>query len=166
MFCSSYFSYFLVQSKLIIPLFIDIISGGLNRPLGEDFFCLKEVVGLETVSVPSRLLRGNSEGPDDSGLKYPPAPRHIPLTSSAVDLQIGLLRPVFRLRETTDARLIDDWSLPARSKLPRNKVPPSGKIPIKGKRKGEEAVGGGGVGGGGGKNKRKKTIDVTLEIEG
>ena len=80
-------------------------------------------------------------GPSEPELRYPPPPPFIPLTSNAIDSQIGLLHFSSHLREKTEYGLIDDSLLPVRPKSTRAKVPPSGKIPLKTKRKaGEDGV--------------------------
>ena len=77
-------------------------------------------------------------GPSEPDLRYPPPPPFIPLTSTAVDSQIGLLHFSYRAREKTPYGLTDDALLPVRPKSTRAKVPPSGKIALKVKRKASE----------------------------
>lgn len=61
-------------------------------------------------------------------LPFPLPPAFIPLTSSSIDLQIGLLQSVYRSRATTEFGLMDDAALDPPLKNTRAKVPLSGKI--------------------------------------
>lgn len=86
----------------------------------------------------------------------------IELDRDSIELQIGLLRQVYRTRiESKEFGLRDDEKVMGRvPKVIRPKVPPSGKIPIK-----RRIVGGGGGGVGGGLVKKKK-VEEEDEVGG
>ncbi|KAF8532180.1 hypothetical protein JB92DRAFT_3104283 [Gautieria morchelliformis] len=95
----------------------NIASGGLADMLGsgEDFLGLRELgieaeFGLKSLAVPKRLWKGKPTGEDlaapdrakagDPPLAFPPPPPFIPLESSRVDSQIGLLKNFYQERFT------------------------------------------------------------------
>jgi len=87
--------------------------------------------------------------PHSSTLAYSPPPSFVPLTPSSISAQIGLLQPFYHLRAShASLGLTEDPSLSpqalalahggvARAKAggTRHKVPPSGRIPFKGKKR-------------------------------
>lgn len=108
----------------------------------------------------------------DSGLtarsRYPPGPPYIPLDSTSIDSQIGLLRPFLLLRQTTDVGLADDPLLPVAASSgssrirSRPKVPVNGKIPIRAaKRKVDDGANGTAVAQ---PKKKRKKIDLIASM--
>ncbi|EPQ55264.1 hypothetical protein GLOTRDRAFT_138865 [Gloeophyllum trabeum ATCC 11539] len=123
------------------------VMGNFADALGDDFLGLKELgiadeLGLSSLSVPKRLLKGkNKAGPISSAAAkpaeppppFPPPPPFLPLDASNVDEQIGLLKPYYQQRlsalATTTAgpstlglappqpALPDDAPAPARTKI-------------------------------------------------
>lgn len=100
-------------------------------------------------------LREPSSTASDPDLPFSPPPPFIPLSPS-LSATIGLLKPFLALRQATELELTDDYDLPStalatvagkdgqgkiKAKIGRLKVPPSGRIAVKSKRKGEETGG-------------------------
>ncbi|KAI5478540.1 transcriptional activator SPT7 [Pseudohyphozyma bogoriensis] len=141
------------------------VLGQYNRQLGEDFFGLGDLglekeLGPSVYSIPLSLLKRDPSDPAarplSSGVKYPAPPPHIPLTPAAIDCQIGLLRPIYLLRQKTEAGMLDDSALPDQAAVLRNKILPSGRIPVKIKRKADEAQPS--------KSKKKKVVELESEV--
>ncbi|KAI0312192.1 hypothetical protein OF83DRAFT_1250680 [Amylostereum chailletii] len=87
------------------------VMGQFTEDIGEDFLGLRELgiaaeLGLSNLSIPKKLLKGkrsvqNSLVPAKSAEPpppYPPPPPFIPLTSDAVDDQIGVLKAYYQRR--------------------------------------------------------------------
>ncbi|GAA94996.1 uncharacterized protein L969DRAFT_284974 [Mixia osmundae IAM 14324] len=123
-----------------------IAMGQYAAELGEDFFGLKELgldqeLGMSSFKIPKRLFTGekkpvimkkeeaehvNGDAEEDDE----PVP-FVPLTADAIELQIGLMQPVYRARLRTELKLIDDAASDVRFKPMRPKVPSTGRIPQK-----------------------------------
>ncbi|KAG0151063.1 hypothetical protein CROQUDRAFT_668155 [Cronartium quercuum f. sp. fusiforme G11] len=126
-----------------------LLTGEFTNELGEDFFGLRELgldaeLGMSALKIPSRLFHGRpADGAEavssQPELQSKPEPRFVKpmpfvqLDRDSIDLQIGLLRGVYRARmESKEFELRDDDQIIGRApKVIRPKVPPSGKIPIK-----------------------------------
>ncbi|KAN0062669.1 Transcriptional activator spt7 [Thecaphora frezii] len=132
-----------------------LMSGNFAEELGDDFFGFREMgldreLGISGLTVPSRLFHGR--GParmaaaakgivKEEVLPYPPPPPYVPLTSSAISAQIGLLQGWYRdkLRErrsmskpTEVEEDAETWAntLPdEEQERQKYKVPPTGKLP-------------------------------------
>jgi transcriptional activator SPT7 len=88
------------------------VMGGFSDSLGDDFLGLRELgiaaeLGLSSLTIPKKLLKGKSRGaagaaieakPKEPPPPYPPPPSLLPITSKNVGDQIGLLRPYFQMR--------------------------------------------------------------------
>ncbi|KAG1882461.1 hypothetical protein F4604DRAFT_1744161 [Suillus subluteus] len=88
------------------------VMGGFSDSLGDDFLGLRELgiaaeLGLSSLTIPKKLLKGKSRGaagaaieakPTEPPPPYPPPPSLLPITSKNVGDQIGLLRPYFHMR--------------------------------------------------------------------
>ncbi|KAG0701178.1 hypothetical protein DFH29DRAFT_990202 [Suillus ampliporus] len=88
------------------------VMGGFSDSLGDDFLGLRELgiaaeLGLSSLTIPKKLLKGKSRGtagaaveakPTEPPPPYPPPPSLLPITSKNVGDQIGLLRPYFQER--------------------------------------------------------------------
>ncbi|KAF7783329.1 hypothetical protein Agabi119p4_2705 [Agaricus bisporus var. burnettii] len=84
--------------------------GDFADMLGEDYLGLRELgiaqeYGMSSLSVPKKLLRSKKNQhkpaaakPNEPPPPYPPPPPFIPLTSSKLDDQIGLLKPYYQSR--------------------------------------------------------------------
>ncbi|GAA5870113.1 hypothetical protein JCM3774_002596 [Rhodotorula dairenensis] len=129
------------------------VAGDFAARIGEDFFALADQgldqeLNLSTLVVPKWMLRGDPrplESEATSSLAYSPPPSFVPLTMDGVADQIGLLRPYWLLRASKpELGLMDDLvtqnsTNAVRPKTAvRHKVPPSGRIPFKGKKKPED----------------------------
>ncbi|GAA5849941.1 hypothetical protein JCM8547_000959 [Rhodosporidiobolus lusitaniae] len=143
------------------------VTGEFAGKIGEDFFGLAELLGVETggetagasLVPPTWLIKGESrlESVETSGdatpLTYSPPPSHIPLFPSSIPSQIGLLQPYYSLRLSQPSLgLADDLTLTlssssfssltpaARPKSgTRHKVPANGRIgPFKGRKRPED----------------------------
>ncbi|KAG2073285.1 hypothetical protein BDR04DRAFT_1095186 [Suillus decipiens] len=82
------------------------VMGGFSDSLGDDFLGLRELgiaaeLGLSSLTIPKKLLKGKSRGtagaavetkPKEPPPPYPPPPSLLPITSKNVGDQIGLLR--------------------------------------------------------------------------
>ncbi|KAH0829043.1 hypothetical protein J3R83DRAFT_2498 [Lanmaoa asiatica] len=88
--------------------------GGFSEAFDEDFLGLRELgiaeeLGLSSLSVPKRLLKGKRGGgtgvtkekPTEPPPPYPPPPPFVPITSKNVEDQIGLLRLYYQERLAT-----------------------------------------------------------------
>ncbi|KAI0774954.1 hypothetical protein BD413DRAFT_611933 [Trametes elegans] len=91
----------------------EFVTGNFAESFGEDFLGLKELgiadeFGLASLSIPKRLLKGKGKGPFKEGPSaatpkeppppFPPPPPFIPLDSTMVDNQIGLLKSFYQSR--------------------------------------------------------------------
>ncbi|KAH9888319.1 hypothetical protein C8Q73DRAFT_709764 [Cubamyces lactineus] len=91
----------------------EFVMGHFAESFGEDFLGLKELgiadeFGLASLSIPKRLLKGKGKGllkegpsaakPTEPPPPFPPPPPFIPLDSTMVDNQIGLLKPYYQSR--------------------------------------------------------------------
>ncbi|OJT07920.1 Transcriptional activator spt7 [Trametes pubescens] len=90
----------------------EFVTGNFAESFGEDFLGLKELgiadeFGLASLSIPKRLLKGKVKGIKEDPLAakphkppppFPPPPPFIPLDSTMVDNQIGLLKPFYQTR--------------------------------------------------------------------
>ncbi|RPD57818.1 hypothetical protein L226DRAFT_575970 [Lentinus tigrinus ALCF2SS1-7] len=91
----------------------EFVMGNFADSFGDDFFGLKELgiadeFGLSSLTVPKRLLKGKAKGgikedpeaakPKEPPPPFPPPPPFIPLDSTTVDNQIGLLKPFYQTR--------------------------------------------------------------------
>ncbi|KAI0365089.1 hypothetical protein BV20DRAFT_1028716 [Pilatotrama ljubarskyi] len=90
----------------------EFVMGNFAESFGEDFLGLKELgiadeFGLASLSIPKRLLKGKGKGalkdgpaakPTEPPPPFPPPPPFIPLDSTMVDNQIGLLKPFYQSR--------------------------------------------------------------------
>ncbi|KAG2158647.1 uncharacterized protein EDB93DRAFT_1245881 [Suillus bovinus] len=88
------------------------VMGGFSDSLGDDFLGLRELgiaaeLGLSSLTIPKKLLKGKSRGaagaaieakPKEPPPPYPPPPPLLPITSKNVGDQIGLLHPYFQVR--------------------------------------------------------------------
>ncbi|KAG2335968.1 hypothetical protein BDR05DRAFT_1063734 [Suillus weaverae] len=88
------------------------VMGGFSDSLGDDHLGLRELgiaaeLGLSSLTIPKKLLKGKSRGaagaaieakPKEPPPPYPPPPSLLPITSKNVGDQIGLLRPYFHMR--------------------------------------------------------------------
>ncbi|KAG1892955.1 uncharacterized protein F5891DRAFT_1209440 [Suillus fuscotomentosus] len=88
------------------------VMGGFSDSLGDDFLGLRELgiaaeLGLSSLTIPKKLLKGKSRGaagaaieakPKEPPPPYPPPPPLLPITSKNVGDQIGLLRHYFQVR--------------------------------------------------------------------
>ncbi|GAA5887636.1 hypothetical protein JCM5296_004441 [Sporobolomyces johnsonii] len=125
-----------------------LVRGEIATWTGDDFFGVAELgldrdLGISSLIVPKQVLRGESlastDGSSPSSLPYSPPQPFVPLTPAAIPSQIGLLQPYLSLRASkTDLALVDDSLQPSRPKAARHKVPPSGRIPFKGKKRPED----------------------------
>ncbi|KAH8110536.1 hypothetical protein DFH11DRAFT_1514277 [Phellopilus nigrolimitatus] len=83
----------------------ELVMGNFADAFGDDFLGLRELgiaseLGLQSLTIPKKLLKGknkqrnaeDSTKPKEPPLPYPPPPPFIPLESSNVDNQIGLLK--------------------------------------------------------------------------
>ncbi|OSC97569.1 Bromodomain-domain-containing protein, partial [Trametes coccinea BRFM310] len=89
----------------------EFVMGNFAESFGEDFLGLKELgiadeFGLSSLTIPKRLLKGKGklkEGPSaakptEPPPPFPPPPPFIPLDSTMVENQIGLLKPFYQAR--------------------------------------------------------------------
>ncbi|KAI0827764.1 hypothetical protein BC628DRAFT_1368312 [Trametes gibbosa] len=90
----------------------EFVMGNFAESFGEDFLGLKELgiveeFGLASLSIPKRLLKGKGKGvkedpaaakPKEPPPPFPPPPPFIPLDSTMVDNQIGLLKQFYQTR--------------------------------------------------------------------
>ncbi|KAI0629579.1 hypothetical protein C8Q77DRAFT_1141217 [Trametes polyzona] len=90
----------------------EFVMGNFAESFGEDFLGLKELgiadeFGLTNLSIPKRLLKGRGKGvkedpeaakPKEPPPPFPPPPPFIPLDSTMVENQIGLLKPFYQTR--------------------------------------------------------------------
>ncbi|GAA5890246.1 hypothetical protein JCM8208_002750 [Rhodotorula glutinis] len=134
------------------------VDGAWATRIGEDYFGVADQgldveLAVQNLVLPKWLLRGEPRPLDNestsSTLAYSPPPSFVPLTPSSISAQIGLLRPFYHLRAShASLGLTEDPSLSpqalalahggvARAKAggTRHKVPPSGRIPFKGKKR-------------------------------
>ncbi|KAA1476547.1 hypothetical protein DENSPDRAFT_867330 [Dentipellis sp. KUC8613] len=87
------------------------VMGQFTEDIGEDFLGLRELgiaaeLGLSNLSIPKKLLKGKHKAKNASAIAkpteppppYPPPPPFIPLDSTNVDNQIGLLKPYYHQR--------------------------------------------------------------------
>ncbi|KAI0645053.1 hypothetical protein C8Q79DRAFT_1011164 [Trametes meyenii] len=109
----------------------EFVMGNFAESFGEDFLGLKELgiadeFGLASLSIPKRLLKGKGKGlkedpsiakPTEPPPPFPPPPPFIPLDSTMVEDQIGLLKPFYQSR-------ISEMS--ASLTMPPPPVPPTG----------------------------------------
>ncbi|PWN41705.1 hypothetical protein IE81DRAFT_324336 [Ceraceosorus guamensis] len=89
-----------------------LVSGAFADELGDDFFGFKAMgieaeTGMSGLSVPRKLFLAKDVqkakhadvtqgGPSEDTLQYSPPQAYVPLTESAVSVQIGLLQPWYR----------------------------------------------------------------------
>ncbi|GAA5926853.1 hypothetical protein JCM3775_007059 [Rhodotorula graminis] len=137
------------------------VDGAWATRIGEDYFGVADQgldteLAVQSLVLPKWLLRGEPRPLDNestsSTLAYSPPPSFVPLTPSSISAQIGLLQPFYHLRAShASLGLTEDPSLSpqalalahggvARAKAggTRHKVPPSGRIPFKGKKRPED----------------------------
>ncbi|OAX33132.1 hypothetical protein K503DRAFT_794579 [Rhizopogon vinicolor AM-OR11-026] len=87
------------------------VMGGFSDSLGDDFLGLRELgiaaeLGLSSLTIPKKLLKGKSRGaaaaiqakPTEPPPPYPPPPPLLPITNKNVGDQIGLLHQYFQER--------------------------------------------------------------------
>ncbi|CDO69432.1 hypothetical protein BN946_scf184791.g27 [Trametes cinnabarina] len=111
----------------------EFVMGNFAESFGEDFLGLKELgiadeFGLSSLSIPKRLLKGKGklkEGPaaakpTEPPPPFPPPPPFIPLDSTMVENQIGLLKPFYQVRISELSASITSAPAPA---------PPSDVLP-------------------------------------
>ncbi|KAH9922095.1 uncharacterized protein B0H18DRAFT_1121112 [Fomitopsis serialis] len=91
------------------------VMGNFADSFGEDFLGLRELgiaaeFGLQSLTVPKKLLKGKKQGhaegpsaakPTEPPPPFPPPPPFIPLDSRTVEKQIGLLKPFYSERIST-----------------------------------------------------------------
>ncbi|KAG8684313.1 Transcriptional activator spt7 [Ceratobasidium sp. 395] len=146
----------------------EFAMGGFTEELGEDFFGLRELglereLGLTSLSIPKRLLRGRRDNAANANsanreppLPYPPPAPFIPIHTASLDSHIGLLHPYYASRAGGGAPPPPDGG-PVGVQLaddPVNalkvKMGPLGQIVAVAPNAGKKKGGGGGGGGGGG----------------
>ncbi|KAI0351962.1 hypothetical protein OH77DRAFT_1428987 [Trametes cingulata] len=113
----------------------EFVMGNFAESFGEDFLGLKELgiadeFGLASLSIPKRLLKGKGKGalkdgpsaakPTEPPPPFPPPPPFIPLDSTMVENQIGLLKPFYQSRIS---------EISASLAMPPPAAPPSGLPP-------------------------------------
>ncbi|KIP09038.1 hypothetical protein PHLGIDRAFT_103496 [Phlebiopsis gigantea 11061_1 CR5-6] len=90
----------------------EFVMGNFADTLGDDFLGLRELgiaaeFGLQSLSVPKKLLKGKNKGvkdgpaaanPSEPPPPFPPPPPFVPLDSHTVEDQIGLLQPYYHSR--------------------------------------------------------------------
>ncbi|KAI0325865.1 hypothetical protein GY45DRAFT_1374421 [Cubamyces sp. BRFM 1775] len=121
----------------------EFVMGHFAESFGEDFLGLKELgiadeFGLASLSIPKRLLKGKGkvkEGPSaakptEPPPPFPPPPPFIPLDSTMVDNQIGLLKPYYqsRISELSTSHIPPPAPQPP-SELGMPPAPPPGAFP-------------------------------------
>ncbi|KZT01472.1 uncharacterized protein LAESUDRAFT_478191 [Laetiporus sulphureus 93-53] len=89
------------------------VMGNFAESFGEDFLGLRELgiaaeFGLQSLTIPKKLLKGKGKQglaqgpsaakPSEPPPTFPPPPPFVPLDSTMVDHQIGLLRPFYQER--------------------------------------------------------------------
>ncbi|KLO15147.1 hypothetical protein SCHPADRAFT_939009 [Schizopora paradoxa] len=89
----------------------ELLMGNFADSFGEDFLGLRELgiaseLGLSNLTIPKRLLKGKNKGlvnaqdnkPKEPPPPYPPPPPLLPLSSTRVEKQIGLLKNFYMRR--------------------------------------------------------------------
>ncbi|KAI9844904.1 MAG: Transcriptional activator spt7 [Sclerophora amabilis] len=150
------------------------VGGDFAEDLNEDFFGFHELgldkeFGLSSLSVPLHLLQNrmhnayqaqNTNANISSTSNLDVLPPYEPITLQNLKSQIGLVQNFFlaKLHANSDEPLIEDEDLPQKQRLPKPKLPATGKISSPRKRPLKEQQGGNkakkrkveGPGGGGG----------------
>ncbi|KAI9677777.1 MAG: Transcriptional activator spt7 [Trizodia sp. TS-e1964] len=142
------------------------VGGDFAEDLNEDFFGFRELgldkeFGLASLSVPLHLLQNrmynahhaqNSSIITTSSNAFETLPPLEPLTIQSLKSQIGLVQNFFlaKLHANSDQPLVEDEDLPQRQRLPKPRLPPTGKISSPRKRPIKEQ---------GGNSKKKKKTD-------
>ncbi|RFU30850.1 hypothetical protein B7463_g5499, partial [Scytalidium lignicola] len=131
------------------------VGGDFAEELGEDFFGFR-TLGLDTefsmssLSVPLHLLHSRLHntytGPVAAAPTaeiFKPLPPLEPVTKENLQNQIGLVRNFFlaKLHANDDEPLLEDEDLPVKQRLPRPRLPPTGKITSPRKRPIKEQAG-------------------------
>ncbi|KAI9885230.1 MAG: hypothetical protein M1823_002969 [Watsoniomyces obsoletus] len=137
------------------------VGGDFAEDLGEDYFGFKELgldieFGLAANSVPLHLLQNrmhNIATTTQSAL-LAPLPPYNPVTLQNLKSEIGLVQNFFlaKLHANNDEPLVEDDDLPQKQRLPKPRLPPTGKISSPRKRPAKEQ-------GGGSKSKKRKIGD-------
>lgn len=118
------------------------VGGDFAEDLGEDFFGFKALgldteFGMSSLSVPLHLLHSRLHntyaGPVTAAPTtevFKPLPPLEPVTKENLPNQIGLVRNFFlaKLHANNDDPLLEDEDLPVKQRLPRPRLPPTGKI--------------------------------------
>ncbi|KAH8819657.1 hypothetical protein F5884DRAFT_658840 [Xylogone sp. PMI_703] len=131
------------------------VGGDFAEELGEDFFGFKALgldteFGMSSLSVPLHLLHSRLHntytGPVAAAPTteiFKPLPTLEPVTKENLQNQIGLVRNFFlaKLHANDDEPLLEDEDLPVKQRLPRPRLPPTGKITSPRKRPIKEQAG-------------------------
>ncbi|RPA99214.1 hypothetical protein L873DRAFT_934071 [Choiromyces venosus 120613-1] len=119
------------------------VGGDFAEDIGDDFFGFKELgldkeFGLSSLSVPLHLLQGRMHSTyqtqNTSAVAltdgYEPPPPFEPVTHELLEREIGLVRNFFlaKLHANNEEPLVEDENLPPKQRLPKPRLPPSGKI--------------------------------------
>ncbi|KAI9829578.1 MAG: hypothetical protein M1819_006083 [Sarea resinae] len=145
------------------------VGGDFAEDIDEDFFGFKELgldkeFGMASLSVPLHLLQNrmhsaytaqNTSSATTSTSAFTPPPAYEPVTREYIKDQIGLVQNFFlaKLHANNDEPLVEDDELPQKQRLPKPRLPPTGKISSPRKRPFKDH------GGAAGGVKKKKKID-------
>ncbi|KAL7269563.1 Transcriptional activator spt7 [Rhizina undulata] len=125
------------------------VGGDFAEDIGDDFFGFKELgldkeFGLSSLSVPLHLLQGRMRSTfrENTNINtalaegFKPPPPFEPLTHEILKQQIGLVQNFFlaKLHASNDEPLVEDEDLPQKQRLPKPRLPPTGKISMPRKR--------------------------------
>ncbi|KAL1922061.1 uncharacterized protein VTP21DRAFT_10703 [Calcarisporiella thermophila] len=134
-----------VDEDLILDNDDFFTSGTLGEEIGEDILGLRELVGIDSFAIPSKLWYGSGRsmavkvptgGPRGKPLPYPPPPPFPPVTDP--ESQIGLLRDYFQKKlEENNGKLIEDEYMPAKFRI-RPRIPPTATKALATKKKEKE----------------------------
>ncbi|KAI9735894.1 MAG: Transcriptional activator spt7 [Cirrosporium novae-zelandiae] len=134
-------------------------QGDFADEIDEDFFGFKELgldkeLGLASLSVPFHLLQNrmytahqaqNATTTSAISALFPPPPAYPPISIDNVDSQIGLMQNFYRekLHKNNERPLMEEDDLPQKQRLPKPRLPPTGKITSPRKRPMKSEAGGG-----------------------
>jgi transcriptional activator SPT7 len=151
------------------------VGGDFAEDLDEDFFGFKELgldkeFGLSSLSVPLHLLQAkvhqahNANQPGvatATATLFEPLPPLPPITTESLPKQIGLIKNFFfaKLHANGENPLIEDEDLPPKQRMPKPRLPPTGKITSPRKRPLKEQQAGA-------KKKKKLENGMGLEADG
>ncbi|KAI0785736.1 hypothetical protein C8Q75DRAFT_881942 [Abortiporus biennis] len=101
----------------------EFVMGNFADSFGDDFLGLRELgiaqeFGLSTLTIPKKLLKGKTKAkigpsttkPTEPPPPFPPPPPFIPLDSTNVDEQIGLLKPYYQSRISSQSMSVQPAS--------------------------------------------------------